>query len=746
MKAHRKGCDRPVDGRRMPTPLKKTLRAVLLAALILMPLPALCETVTIPVFLTYPQLRFLVVREIFKGPNNTAQYVLDDTGCAVVTYAEPHLSAEGQLLRVAVDTLATIGIQTTDGCATIGSWTGQTIVKGEPVWLDGQPLAVAFKMQTAELYDQQGHRLSDTPVQQASEERLHQALSRLRLDLSPEADRLKEWLPAVLPHHSAERLTGIVESLRFAHIAVRPDGLDIRLAIDVARLPREGPEPALNADEMAQLEQTYRTWDAFLTFVVKQVATTTPSEALRSALLEILLDARYEMKAALVADTDKGPDRVKQLFVRCWERLEPVMRAISVQSPERNPAPFLSFMTAADALMALERLGPAAGLDISADGLRRLARLLNDNPTLDPLQFLDDIDPELQHLFDFGIPEDIGPRTKPQGFNLQLVPSAFAATSRDRLNRWVPTAKEIEPYMREVRLLLLEEAEARTRGSTIAREHAAVFRELMLTAAWQESCWRQYIVQKDKIVPLVSGTGDIGLMQINARVWRGFYALDKLRWDIGYNARAGSEILYKFLVDYALKQQEHKKDGGLSNLARAAYSAYNGGPGQVKRYRSAGVPTAQRKIDAAFWDKYQQVNQGDELAVAECLGRQRPSSYADAPLKSRAISTSGSKHPASAEKRTYIEDCSWVRNRHPDHFTLQLTAMSSEKAVKDLLEKQSQPGTFAVCRIRQKDRFVYIAIYGSFSNRAEAQENTARFAPLNPWVREFGGIQKAMAK
>ena len=135
-------------------------------------------------------------------------------------------------------------------------------------------------------------------------------------------------------------------------------------------------------------------------------------------------------------------------------------------------------MTAADALMALERLGPAAGLDISADGLRRLARLLNDNPSLDPLQFLDEIDPELQNLLDLGIPEEIGPRKKSQGFNLQFVPSAFAATSSDRLNRWVPSPDELGPYTREVRRLLLEEADARIRVSTITGEHAPCFPQI----------------------------------------------------------------------------------------------------------------------------------------------------------------------------------------------------------------------------------------------------------------------------
>ncbi len=730
----------------MPTLLKRTLHALLLAVLVLTPLSAVSETVAIPIFITYPQLRFFLVQEMFKGPENTAQFVLDDTGCASVTYSEPHLATEGQLLRMDVATLATIGINTTVGCMTIGYWKGRTVVKGKPVMVDGQRLSAEFRLQTAELFDQQGHRFSATPVLQAFEKQLHQALSNLRIDLSPEADRLKEWLPSVLPRYSADRLSRMVDSLRIGHISVQPEGLDVGLTIDVDKMPQEGPEPALNAVEMAQLEQTYRSWDAFLTFVVKQAAAATQSEALRSALLEILLDARFEIKAVLVADARSDTDPVKKLFVRSWQRLEPVMREISVQAPEQNPVPFLSFMTAADALMALERLGPGVGLDISIDGLRRLARLLQDNPSLDPLQFLHAIDPKLQNLFHFGIPEDTGPPEQPQGFDLQLVPSAFAATSMDRLNRWVPTADELEPYVHEIRLLLLKEADARIRSSKITGEHARVFRKLMLAAAWQESCWRQYVVRKKKIVPLVSKSGDIGLLQINETVWRGFYSRNKLRWDITYNARAGGEILSKFMVDYALKQQEHKKAGGLSNLARASYSAYNGGPSKVNRYRSKGIPAAQKKIDASFWAKYQQVNRGRELVVLECLGGKVPVLEADGPLKNPGSEASGAKPLAGPEKLTHIENCRWIRKQNPKHITLQLAAMSSEQAIKDLVEKQSQPGTYAFCRIKQKNQTVYIAVYGRFSNRADAQKAAARFTSWKPWLREFGSIQKEMAK
>ena len=128
------------------------------------------------------------------------------------------------------------------------------------------------------------------------------------------------------------------------------------------------------------------------------------------------------------------------------------------------------------------------------------------------------------------------------------------------------------------------------------------------------------MVVSKRIEPLRSNTGDVGLMQVNERVWRGFYDLQKLRWDIDYNGRAGSEILLEYLVKYALRRGEHKQPGGLPNLARASYSAYNGGPGQVARYRDAKAPALNRKVDSSFWEKYRQVDAGNARNVAYCLG------------------------------------------------------------------------------------------------------------------------------
>ena len=135
----------------------------------------------------------------------------------------------------------------------------------------------------------------------------------------------------------------------------------------------------------------------------------------------------------------------------------------------------------------------------------------------------------------------------------------------------------------------------------------------MARTAWQESCWRQYV---KKGTPLASATGDLGLMQVNRNTWRGVYDLKGLSGDLQYNSNAGGEILLCYLTRHAMRKSEDKQAGG--NLARATYSAYNGGPGALGRYRGSPANSHVEKVDEAFWEKFKVVSAGNEMAVKSC--------------------------------------------------------------------------------------------------------------------------------
>src|SRR4029450_9128342 len=100
-----------------------------------------------------------------------------------------------------------------------------------------------------------------------------------------------------------------------------------------------------------------------------------------------------------------------------------------------------------------------------------------------------------------------------------------------------------------------------------------LFRDLVKTVAWQESCWRQFVRDRSGVVPIQSSTGDFGMMQINVRVGRGFFNPVKLRWSAGYNAGAGAEILWQLLGRYGTREA----GGRLSDAGRASDRGHRGG-------------------------------------------------------------------------------------------------------------------------------------------------------------------------
>ena len=201
-----------------------------------------------------------------------------------------------------------------------------------------------------------------------------------------------------------------------------------------------------------------------------------------------------------------------------------------------------------------------------------------------------------------------------------MAASSLDTGALERLNNWVPATKDMAEYLPMVQNVLNHVVHAQLTSEPLARQFHDLFRWLVYATAWQESCWRQFEARDRMRVPMQSGTGDLGLMQINAKVWRGFYDLHGLKWDIAYNARAGADILQHHLLNYAIGRDEHTVTGSVDNLARATYAAYNGGPRQFDRYRRDDAPAYAQKVDALFYEKFKAVREKGAMAVTACYG------------------------------------------------------------------------------------------------------------------------------
>jgi len=605
---------------------------VVLGLAALLPAAAAAREVTLPVEPDAAYVQRLVVSQIFTDAGRTARVWVDGDGCNFLILSDPLVDTVDGRLRIRSATHARVGQPIAGRCIVVSEWQG-TLETFHEVALGEAASVVSFRVVDSNLVDSDARRgLPLGVLWDWIKDYAHPRLGAVRMDLGPTLEDVKSVLGLML---QADRqlddpgATSVLETLVPRSVAVTDSGLRIDLAMTLPA-PRErspGPAPALTAAELARFESAWQAWDGFITFVVKELASGISEPQARQDLLRILIEARYDLLDILTSGEPAArEDPVRRLFLDTWSRLSPVLRRMSPRLPQERALNLLSFVTAADALETLDALGPSLDLDISLDGLRRMARILAPQAPGDPLEYNESVDPRLRELFNFGPPlptrSDSGraPGFFPPGFT----PAAHAAPARGsavvaQLNKWVPPPEGVEPYLRSVHALLVETADGLLAEDRLDPELHEFYRLLLLATAWQETCWRHYKKVDSEIVPIRSAAGAVGLMQVVPRVWRGFYDPGELTSDIAYNAAAGGEILMHYLVDYAIKRGEDRQPGGRDNLAWAAYAAYNGGPGQLERYRQSGAGERQRRVDEAFRQKFEAIRAGDELAVRACF-------------------------------------------------------------------------------------------------------------------------------
>ena len=666
----------------MPPPRRARVPAGACSTLLLLCLlcgTAAAETKRIEVPLVVPTafLERLLVEMVFTEPETSARIVAPGNPCSEIVLSRPTLRPVGARLFVGAHGRAQAGFTAFGSCYRPFAWEGEVEAEEEARLARDAP-AVEFRVANSWLSDESDW-LAVPALWDWVKPAIHPRLETLRVDLSPLLAELRRALPLFAAQREEPAVRRLVESLALTDARVDERGLVLRVGFEVDAAPvshAEQPraEPPLAPEEIAAFVATLHEWDAFVTFVIKSAGREALDPELRATLLGVLLDARYEVVAAVAEPTRDGEDRVRRLFLSSWRRLQPALASLG---GGHEGIRYLAFVAAGDALAALDQAGPSFGLEITADGLRRLARTLAPEAPEDPLAYREEVDPALRETFGFEaeLPPLPAPSAEPTpeptpsaeptpapsaepsaapsaaplvepsaspaptpeatlprlglGARLSrwLLPPAFAAPGplpapgpeTSPLDGYVPRLADLDHYLPEIGALLRESAAAVFAHGRLDAEHREQFERLVLAAAWQESCWRQYVRRKGARVPLRSRTGALGLMQVNPHVWRGFYAVDGLSWSIVYNARAGGEILLHYLRDYAIPRHEDQF-GGPDALVRATYAAYHGGPSHLRRYRQ---PKRWRKalvaVDDAFHEKYRALATGRDDSVRACF-------------------------------------------------------------------------------------------------------------------------------
>jgi hypothetical protein len=574
-------------------------------------------------------------------------------------------------VKLETNAALSLGVGLGGRCVSPFTWSGIVEAESEPYLASG--LRLMLHIQDMNLYNPRHEKtLIAGRGFDLIKRYLVPRIETFSYDLNPALQQLGALAEAAATPTVAERIRNALATVHADRtVTATDDGVKITLIVAVPEVPEpmasETPAQPTPA-EIEAFQKQLDDWDAFLVFAVKQLGVAVGDRQFRSELLDILLGSRYRLTQALASPPSAaGPDPVRTLFVDTWQKLGLAVRAAARRGQFGSRAlQFLSFISAGDALFTLDQAAPALGMRISADDLRRLAHIMAPNATGDPLEFNFAEDPELKRLLGPTlVPLASTPESSPTisssptetpgvpgpSSNPTPTPEATPQTSgwlhipwslvepRDacageplgigpqlnqvalRLRRIVVDEANALGYRGDMERLLELSVQRQLDASDLDVRFRPTFHKLVKSAAWQESCWRQFIKRDDQVTWLESSTGDIGLMQVNKHVWRGFYNLEKLKWDVLYNAGAGTEILMQMTQQVLTRPRVDPAgiDGGA--LARSVYASYNGGPDAYSRWRHPHEPSPAREIDAAFLDKYHAVERGQTIDILTCAAQ-----------------------------------------------------------------------------------------------------------------------------
>jgi hypothetical protein len=636
---------------------KRLAALFILLAACTWPRPAAAEPVVLPLTIDYQLLTSMVATNSFNVGWRTAVIVDEYDGCRKVTLAAPQYSFDRGKLRFETKVFVHAGAYIGGSCRLETDWEGYVVLYQQPR-VDPARWVLSFDTYESQVLtkDRQPTTLGGI-VWEFVKGHVYDYLGNITMNLAPPVADLKAFLLPLFPPEREASAQTLVNSMQPGRVFVDAEGLhlDITAVADTESAPPEAEAPTpeeLTEDELDRFVAGWESWDAFLITMLTALVKEALEADDRQTLLDVLLETRYRFLEAL-AQSYTGKDFVRDQFIWAWQQLSPVFRNNLGDEPSATLMGYLAFFTASDALIALDRVGPALGIEISRDGLVRLAKLIADGeaPTL---AYDQTVDPSLRKVlglgealsegsyFNFSRASDpvgrlmarYGPRRWLSALTDFLCPPVYAAKAKppedppaDKLpeikDKWLFTRDAMDTYLKRVRGLVADNASFTLMKSKIPDARGALFKNLAQATAWQESCYRQFKGDDGTLSYLRSYNGtSVGLMQINERVWRGLYDSPSLRWDIGYNAKAGCEVLEVYITRYALRNLKDMKDGAKvsdDDLAGAIYAMYNGGPGQFDKFLERRKSGKLYDSDKLFLQKWNWVTGGKEDQIVKCL-------------------------------------------------------------------------------------------------------------------------------
>ncbi|MEN8246304.1 MAG: lytic transglycosylase domain-containing protein [Thermodesulfobacteriota bacterium] len=608
------------------------------------------KTVSLPISIDYQLLKSLIIKTAYTDPGQTAILLNENDGCMKITISEPSIKEESSLILFETKVHIVAGTFILNNCIMPLEWEGYLALAQKPI-IDSK-WNLSFKTVDSTLYDKHHRSTKITGVVwDLAKTHVYEYLEDITINLAPPILEFKSILVEVFPIDLHANVTRMIESMKPGKLNPASAALQIGILTEVPEalnVETDIEREQISTEELEVFINSWETWDSFLVVMITSLSNEPISQHDRQILLDTLLETRHRFITGLL-DENVERDFVRDQFISTWENLSPIFRNQLGDDPSKSLFGYLAFFTAADALSALDKISPTMGIQISRNGLIRLARLLAEDESL-TLDYNIGVDSKLREILGLGAPPiasspvthmeelEIGEEEieliEDNDSSLKklkmffMCKSAWANADKPTITfndiiPWVFSKKNIETYVDRIKALLEETSNGELNDSKIENRYHDLYRLIVLSTAWQESCFRQFRVRKKKVTYLLSyNRSSVGLMQVNERVWRGMYDRQHLRWDIQYNAAAGCEILEIYIRKYTLDRIKKRKlvlNLDDDTMARIVYAMYNGGPGQFDKILKRNKEGTFYTSDKLYFEKYSWVKNNQWKNIRKCL-------------------------------------------------------------------------------------------------------------------------------
>jgi len=323
----------------------------------------------------YRLIRNVLVNQLYTGEGQTARVWKDGKQCSFLDISNPQVNGENGQVKIDNNIHARIGMTLGGKCIPAIEWSGILETFQQPT-LDTSGNVLSFPVTRATAFDRNGQALNINQLQDLINKAVQPKLAELKIDLNEQRDDIVKTLLPFIDANDTEQLHDTVNSLRFKRAEAGDKALLINVGFSGLKQKKADARPvaAFNADELQQWQSVWKNWQRNLETSLSRPPLDKQTEADKALLREVLQDAGVAFEQGLTSSDIGGNDPVRAFFNDSWDKLAPLLRTASKQLPGAEGLRYLTLIAATDLMYELESIGAPLGLEISANGLRKLAR------------------------------------------------------------------------------------------------------------------------------------------------------------------------------------------------------------------------------------------------------------------------------------------------------------------------------------------------------------------------------------